>query len=82
MQLIQEGFLDYAKDSGLSDKEAAHIFKRALEYPGTEEVFKKLDITPTENKQPAPGEISALSKLIEQERVHSELQKIKKQLGI
>jgi hypothetical protein len=82
MEQFKTGFLEYAINDGLSQSEAAHLWKRASEYPGTEQVFKNLDIK-SEQTPNIPGEdLSTLSKLMEQQKVQQELQAIKHQLGI
>ena len=82
MEEFKAGFLEYAINDGLSQSEAAHLWKRAEEYPGTEQVFKNLDINPGQTKSIPTEELSSLSKLMEQQKVQEELQAIKNQLGI
>ena len=82
MDYLQTGFIDYATNSGLSQDEAAHLWKRAMDYPGTAGVFKQLDNNQNETASIHPEELSHLSKLMEQEKVQQELQSIKQQLGI
>lgn len=83
MHLISLGFLKYATECGVPEEQALHLWKRAVSYPGTEEVFKNLNISnaPTTQEE-TPEDLDALAKLMEQEKVNSELQKIKQQLGI
>ena len=59
------------RECRLSEKQAAYIWKRALEYPGTEAMFKELDIK--DNQDVAPGtaaEMQELSTILEQQKVH------------
>jgi hypothetical protein len=88
MDLVKLGFLKYASECGVSEPQALHLWKRALDYPGTEQVFKNLNTSspPLESSptpvQENPEDLDMLSKLMEQEKVNTELQQIKQQLGI
>lgn len=82
MNLIQSGFLKYAKECGVPENQALHLWKRATTYPGTEEVFKTLNMPTAPESAHNSEELEALSKLMEQEKVDAELQKMKQQLGI
>jgi hypothetical protein len=83
MDTFETGFLSFATETGLSHKEATQLWKRANEYPGSAEVFKKLDIPATEAQENiGHEELSNLSKLMEQEKIQQELQAIKQNLGI
>jgi hypothetical protein len=82
MDYLKTGFIDHATNSGLSQDEAAYLWKRAMDYPGTSGVFKQLDNNQNETASIHPEELSSLSKLMEQEKVQKELQAIKQQLGI
>jgi hypothetical protein len=83
MDTFETGFLSFATEFGLSQKEASQLWKRANEYPGSAEVFKKLDIpAPTAQDNLGNEELSSLSKLMEQEKIQQELQSIKQNLGI
>ena len=42
MTSFEAGFVKYARECGLSDEKAAHIFKRAMEHPGAQHMFKDL----------------------------------------
>jgi hypothetical protein len=79
MELIKQGFFDQAIDNGLSHTEADHLWKRASEYPGTSELFKRLDINESAN---APAHLAEIAKLMEQEQLQRQIQKTKAQLGI
>lgn len=82
MDHFKAGFLKYATECGVPENRALHLWKRALAYPGTEEVFKNLDIPTAPAQEQNPEELEALSRLMEQEKIDLELQQIKKQLGI
>jgi hypothetical protein len=83
MNLIKLGFLKYANECGVPESKALHLWKRAADYPGSEEVFKNLSIpTTSSNAHQSPVDLEVLSKLMEQEKVDAEMQKMKQQLGI
>ena len=86
MNLIKLGFLKYANECGVPESQALHLWKRAADYPGSEEVFKNLSMPTTPTANPAveqsPADLEVLSKLMEQEKVDAEMQKMKQQLGI
>jgi len=82
MDHFKAGFLKYATECGVPENRALHLWKRALAYPGTEEVFKNLNIPSTPAQSENPEELDALSKLMEQEKINAELQQLKTQLGI
>lgn len=82
MDHFKAGFLKYATECGVPENRALHLWKRALAYPGTEEVFKKLDIPTAPQQEQNPEELETLTRLMEQEKVNQELQQIKQQLGI
>jgi hypothetical protein len=82
MDHFKAGFLKYATECGVPENRALHLWKRALAYPGTEGVFKNLDIPTTATPQENPEDLEAISRLMEQEKINAELQQIKKQLGI
>jgi hypothetical protein len=84
MDHFKAGFLKYATECGVPENRALHLWKRALAYPGTEGVFKNLNISTSNTPEQAqtPEELDSLSKLMEQEKINAELQQIKTQLGI
>lgn len=84
MDEFRKGFISQALEGGLSEKEAAHLWKFAEEHPETSEVFKELgvDSTPAQAPEAAPGEADLLKHVDEQHKVHQELMAIKQQLGI
>jgi hypothetical protein len=83
MSEFELGFFEQAKECRLPEKQAAYIWKRALEYPGTEAMFKELDIKDRQEASPATAvEMQELSKILEQQKVHEEINKLKQQLGI
>lgn len=84
MNLIKLGFLKYANERGVPESQALHLWKRAADYPGSEEVFKNLSIPTTSNPavEQSSADLEVLSKLMEQEKVDAEMQKMKQQLGI
>jgi len=75
MTSFEAGFLKYAEEYGLSPEEAAHTLKRASDYPGTQEMFKKLPEEAAQNEN--PEELDQLSDLLKQHEVDSHFQQIK-----
>ena len=46
MNEFKAGFIKFAQDEcGLSANQAAHVWKRAMEYPGTDQMFNNLGQT-------------------------------------
>jgi broad specificity polyphosphatase/5'/3'-nucleotidase SurE len=82
MDHFKAGFQKYATECGVPESQALHLWKRALDYPGTEEVFKNLNIPTVPQQEQSPEELETLAKLMEQEKVNQELQQMKQQLGI
>lgn len=70
MTCFEVGFTKYAQECGLSEKEAAHILKRALDYPAAEQMFREL---PTEEEQHAPEEVETLADMLKQQAIHHQL---------
>jgi len=83
MNEFEKGFVAYATEGGLPENQAVHLWKRAMDYPGTQEMFKQLtaSLAPTE-KNLSNEELQALSSLMEQQKAHSEMMNLKNQLGI
>jgi hypothetical protein len=85
MSEFELGFLAKASEYGLPDLQATHMLKRALEYPGAQQMFKQLpaeahDAQSVENLK--AEDLQILSALMEQQKAHEEMQNLKKQLGI
>jgi hypothetical protein len=70
MLSFETGFLKYAQECGLSEKEAAHILKRASEYPAAAELFRTL---PQEDEQHSPEELETLADMLKQKFIDSQL---------
>ena len=66
MTSFEAGFIKYAQECGLSDEEAAHTLKRAMEYPGTQQMFKQL---PEEDDVQQPEDLETLKQLLHQELI-------------
>jgi hypothetical protein len=66
MTSFEVGFLKYAEECGLSDDQAAHILKRALDYPGTADMFKTL---PQKESTDSPEDLAVLANMLKQELV-------------
>ena len=65
MTAFEAGFIKYAQECGLSANEAAHILKRAADYPGTQELFKKLP----DGQEEHPDDMDTLSNMLKQELI-------------
>jgi hypothetical protein len=70
MTSFEAGFVKYAKERGLPDQQAAYIFKRAMEHPGAQNMFKDLD---EEDQRQTPDNLAALSDLLQQHLIHNDM---------
>jgi hypothetical protein len=68
MTSFEAGFVKYAKECGLPNHKVAHIFKRAMEHPGAQAMFKDLD-----EETHSPDNLAALSELLKQHLIHHEM---------
>lgn len=66
MTAFEAGFIKYAQECGLSNEKAAHMLKRATEYPGTQEMFKQL---PHREEEQDPGALDMLTNLVKQDLI-------------
>lgn len=67
MTSFEAGFYKYAEEYGLPPSEAAQILKRASEYPGTQEMFKKL---PDDSAKQSPNSLAELKEMLKQQLLH------------
>jgi hypothetical protein len=65
MTAFEAGFIKYAQECGLSNDEAAHILKRAIDYPGTQDLFKQMP----KGQEEHPDEMDSLANLLKQELI-------------
>jgi hypothetical protein len=82
---FKQGFFAEALHNGLPEKQAAHMWKRALEYPGSESMLKQLDIPDEKAAIPAElhtEQLEQLSEIMQQQKIQEEMLKLKNQLGI
>jgi len=85
MYPFEAGFIKFAEDEcGLTPDEAAHAYKRAMEYQPAEELFKQLapnqvQDAPLQDIQPEDYE--ALQQLMQQDQVQRQMQTLKQHLG-
>jgi hypothetical protein len=70
MTSFEAGFIKYAKERGLPDQQAAYIFKRAMEHPGAQSMFKDMD---EEDQHQSPDNLAALSDLLKQHYIHNDM---------
>jgi hypothetical protein len=76
MTCLELGFKEYAKECGLPDKQAAHMFKRASAHPLFSEILKdSLSIKESED-------LSFASELLKQDSVNRDIQEAFKKLKI
>lgn len=64
MTAFEAGFLKEASEYGLSDQQADHILKRALEYDESHSMFKKL---PDDQEEEDPSELAELAEMLRQD---------------
>jgi len=79
MTTFEVGFIDHAKESGLSASEAAHFLKRAFEYPGAEQMLEHL---PDNEQEQTPDDLESLMHLIKQDALHELVLKDKHKIHI
>jgi hypothetical protein len=82
---FKQGFFAEALNNGLPEKQAAHMWKRAMDYPGAESMLKQLDIPDAKVPQALelhPEQLAQLSEIMQQQKVQEEMLKLKNQLGI
>lgn len=79
MTSFEAGFVKYAKESGLPDEQATYIFKRAMEHPGAQSMFKDLD---EESQQQSPDNLAILSDLLKQHYLHDDIGNAVKKIKI
>ena len=70
MTCFEAGFVKYARECGLPDTQAAYIFKRAMEHPGAQDMFKDLDASP---EQHSPDSLSTLGELLKHHLIHDDM---------
>jgi hypothetical protein len=68
MTSFEAGFYKYAEEYGLPHTEAVYIYKRALEYPPTQEMFKKLP-EDTDSAE-SPSTLANLAEMMKQHILH------------
>jgi hypothetical protein len=79
MHAFEAGFKKYAEECGLSEKKTAHILKRALEHPGTQEMFKQL---PTQRDNQSPEDLDALANLMHQDSMDKRYNEVSKKIQL
>lgn len=79
MTSFEAGFVKYAEECGLPAQQVAHIFKRAMEHPEAQAMFKDLA---EESPHQAPGNLAALGDLLKQHFVHDDMEMAAKRIQI
>ena len=77
MTSFEAGFAKYAEECGLPNQRVAHIFKRAMEHPGAQALFKDL---PEEDSSQSPTNLEALTDLLKQHTVHADMDAASKRI--
>ena len=78
MTSFEAGFIKYAEECGLSLEKTTHIFKRAMDHPDALAMFKAM---PEEEPQ-VPGNLEALSNLLQQQLVHDDMEGAAKKIQL
>ena len=78
MTSFEAGFLKAAEDYGLSLEETVHIFKRAMEYPQANQLFKEMP----EDEAETHEDMSVLADLLKHELIDKQMGTASKQLTI
>jgi hypothetical protein len=80
MTSFEAGFIKYAEECGLSYEKTVYTFKRAMEHPAALAMFKEL---PEEEEAPqVPGNLEALSSLLQQQLVHDDMEGAAKKIQL
>jgi hypothetical protein len=80
MVSFEAGFIKYATESGLSDQQAVQMLKRAMDYPGAQDMFKEL---PEEHEQQTnPGNMAVLADMVKQQLLHEQIGDYQKQIQL
>ena len=78
MTAFEAGFLKYAEEYGMSSDRASHMFKRALEHPEAERMFKEMP----DEKIKSPASLEALRDLLEQQYAHEGMEEHERKLAM
>ncbi len=81
MTSFEVGFIKYAEECGLSETQATHMFKRAMEYPPAQQMFKEL---PAEQPMPPqmPQGLGDLAALVKQHFIDQQFQGDKQKIQL
>lgn len=79
MTSFEAGFVKYAKECGLADQSVTQLFKRAMDHPGMQHMFKEL---PEETQPQSPDNLAALSEMLQQHLVHSDMETAAKRIQL
>ena len=90
MNEFEMGFIKYAEDYvGMSEAQARHIFKRAMDYPGSQAMFKNLmdegtgsTVQASQGMRYSPDELDVISQLMQQKEVEEQMNAVKKKISI
>jgi hypothetical protein len=76
MTAFEAGFLTYANEYGLSDNQAAHILKRAMDYGSANQMFKSF---PEEDIQ-TPETMTVLANIMKHELLNNSMRAEKRKI--
>jgi hypothetical protein len=79
MTSFEAGFVKYAKECGLPDDQVAYIFKRAMDHPGAQQMFKDLN---EDASIKSPDSMAVLSDLLQQHFIHNEMDTAAKKIKL
>ena len=80
MVSFEAGFIKYANESGLPTEQAVQMLKRAMEYPGAQDMFKAL---PAEHEeQQSPDHVAMLADMMKQQLLHEQIGDYQKQIQL
>lgn len=78
MTSFEAGFIKYAEECGLAPEAAAHVFKRAMEHPAAQNMFKELP----EDQNESHEDISVLAELLKQDLIDQQMTAGSKQIAV
>jgi hypothetical protein len=78
MTSFEAGFFKAAEERGLSLEETIHVFKRAMEHPQANQMFKDLP----EDEAETHNDMSVLADLLKHEFIDKQMSTASKQLAI
>jgi hypothetical protein len=78
MTSFELGFLKQAEEYGVAVDHASHILKRAMDHPGTQEMFKELP----QDEEHSPEDMEVLQELLQQNLINEKFNGQAKQIQL